>query len=285
MDTTNDYDENKKVYLYQFPDNLEFWNSNISNVSMLDHVKVASCVSAAKNVKRVCLVLIITSSTTIRDILEDWWKIASIRDNIASAYGDYSKSELVFHNTAYRLHEEYHMSYKDIADFLNFEILFLLTGIDLIPTDIHLNGDDNSSGFEDCLISFGISSEEAREWSKFAEENINKEKFPWLPESGPITRSMVREKVRQFKDKVDNHGLSIDWMPSKLKEFSDLESINKRKALLKLWEKSYGIQDFFENRFVKWNKLRTEIYTDWSRNLVTGALNPIDVGKIKTFFP
>lgn len=286
MNPKKDKGKNVKNDPDLLPNEDDYWNSNISNISTLDNVIVASCVSVATDFRNVNLVLFISPGTTIQEIIDDWWQIKAIRDNISNVFGYLPNSELSFHQAVYRLHEEFNMSYKEIAEFLNYEILIpLCVGIQFVLSENEPLPDSFFRNFEECLISFGVSSDAVNDWAKLAKINLSNDKFPWTPEAGPITRSMVREKVRQFRSKVKEDGLQIDINADKTRYFADWVGYHQRKALSRLWNKTYGDQVSYKRKFRKWYEIREKLFFHSAGINIGNRQTPPDVGKIKKFFP
>jgi len=280
------YDPNDRPDLSKFPKKDNLWNSKISNISNLGHVIVASCLTAAMDVRDVNLVIFVTPGTTTRDILNDWWQISAIRENVTNAYGKHSYGKLAIHQTAFRLHEELEMSYKEIAEFLNFEILVTLcVGLHLPPSKLNKTTSTSTSSFEAYLTSFGISVDEVKEWAVSASDELSQGKLPWIPELGPITRPKVREKVRQFRKKISDDGFQINRNADRLRDYTEWTYINERIYLRGLCEFAEGFNEKHKKLFNTWHKLREKIFYIWGSYLTEAYPEPPDVGIINSIFP
>ena len=196
----------------KYPDKDDFWNSNISNVTKLNHVTMAGCISAALDILVCYPVIIVYPGTTKKDIMDDWWQIKEYRNKFSYIQGVFSKPELAFYQTVYRLNREFNMSYGEIAKFLNFEILVLLcAGIGLVEAP----GNTPNVAFwieifKKFLVSYGYTIDEAQMFSVDATESLNQGKLPWDLHTGPYIGPKIREIVRAFEKLVNDENMIID---------------------------------------------------------------------------
>lgn len=149
----------------KYPQKDDFWNANIENITELDHVYVASCVSPAMGIRNINSIILLKPGTTQRDILNDWQQIKKFRENLDNAFGNFNKPELSYHQTAYRLHRDFDMSYGELKKFLNFQILtYLCLGFDIVQETGSKETEIWIQVFEKYLVSFGNTIDDAKEY-------------------------------------------------------------------------------------------------------------------------
>ena len=245
----------------KYPKEDDLWNANISNIVNLEHVVVASCISSALNILRRYPVIIVYPETTRQNIMDDWGKIKEYRTDLNSIQGVFSGAETAFNQTVYRLHNEFKMSYKEIARFLNFEIVvFLCAGLGLVEELGRTSNEFPIQIFERFLVSYGYTIDEVQSFKDDARDALIKGKLPWnlniLPYSGP----KIREMVRAFEKLVNDDNFIIDRKANYLPLF--IINMNSRKLVENYFRKQYEVGNSEEKSFTNWHQLIKSIFRD-----------------------
>lgn len=245
----------------KFPESNDMWGAKIGKLSKLPHVIIASCVSPALYSLQSYPIIIVFPDTTRQDIMDDWKQISEYRTELNRVQGVGSMETIELHQTVYRLHDEFKMSYLEIARFLNFEILVaLFAGLRL--------GEDGGTvqdkilifNFRKILIDYGNTIVEVQAIQDAATTKLIRGKLPWNLDRGPFTPEKIREMVRYFESLVTTQNFIIDLRRDYLLIFVHLN--NARELVRSYYRKQYKVGKKEEKLFQKWNQMVSMICKD-----------------------
>jgi hypothetical protein len=246
----------------KFPKEDDLWNANISNISELDHVVMAVCVSPAINILQGYPVIIVYPDTTRQDIIDDWRQICQYRDSLNNAQGVFSKSVTAVVQTVYRLHTEFKMSYLEIARFLNFEILvFLCAELSIVEEGETISTKGLILFFERFLAACGYTIDDVQAVKEKATNELSRGRLYWNLDSGPYSRAKIREMVRYFGKSVTDEYFTIDRRNDFLVVFCFCT--NSRELVKKYYRRQYEVGDKEDKLLKKWERLITLIRKDF----------------------
>jgi hypothetical protein len=249
----------------KYPKEDDLWNANISNISHLDHVVIASCVSSALDILQSYPVIIVYPDTTRQDVIDDWGKIKEYRTELNSIQGVFSTAGGSLKQTVYRLHNEFKMSYQEIARFLNFEMLvFLCAGLGLSEEYGSTSNEYLIEIFERFLLSYGYTLIDAKRIFRNAKYAMEEGKLPWNLDTGPFDSRKIREAVREFSKLVDDENFIIDRKVDNLPLF--FIYTNSRTHIENKFRKQYKVGTKEEKLFQKWNRLIILILKDFLKH-------------------
>jgi len=245
----------------EYPKKDDFWNANVSNVSDLDHLVMAVCVSPAINILQGYPIIIVYPDTTRQDIIDDWQQICQFRDYLNNTQGVFSKPETAVVQTVYRLHTEFKMSYQEIARFVNLEILVLLcAGLGLVKEIGTISTEGMILLFERFLAASGYTSDEVQAKKEQATNELNRGRLNWNLDSGPYSPQKIREMIRYFGKSVTDEYFKIDRRNDFLVAFSFCT--NSRVLVQRYYRRQYEVGNKEESLFTKWNRLIILILKD-----------------------
>ncbi len=248
----------------KFPKEDDLWNANVSNVSDLDHVVMAVCVSPAINILQGYPIIIVYPDTTRQDIIDDWQQICQYRDYLNNAQGVFSKSETAVVQTAYRLHTEFKMSYLEIARFFNFEILvFLCAGLGLVEEIGTRSTESMTFLFERFLAACGDTID-VQAVKEQATNELNRGSLYCDLDSGPCSPQKIREMIRYFGKSVTKKYFRIDRRNDFLVVFSFFP--NSRELVKKYYRRQYKVGNKEERLFQKWDRMIILILKDFLKH-------------------
>ena len=248
-----------------YPNIDELWNANISNIVKLNHVVIASCVSSAINLFQSYPVIIVNPNTTRQDIMDDWRQIKEYRTILNSNQGVFSKPEASFNQTIYRLHNEFKMSYQEIARFLNFEMLvFLFAGLGLGEEHGSTSNEYLIQIFERFLLSHGHTLLYAIRVFRDAKYALEEGKLPWNLDTGPFNSRKIREAVREFAKLVNGENFIVDRKADYLPYF--FIYMNSRELIESNFRKQYVVGIKENKLFQKWDRMITLIRKDFLKH-------------------
>ncbi len=245
----------------KFPKEDDYWNANVSNIKELNNVKIASCVCPLLGVSNIYSIIILESGTTQSDILDDWQGILEFREKLKGNYGKLKNPLFSYHQSVYRLHNDFNLSYGEIAKYLNFQILIYLC-IDFGL--VQLPGMEEPNIFRiffyQFLMAFGYKTDDADAYYKEVKKDLNNGKFPWKLSKGPIAADTIRDRIKYFNKKVNEENLIIDRTIERL--FDPFILMGSWEFLMELYERTYKVTIKEKQLFDKWYDLRNLIISD-----------------------
>jgi len=249
----------------KYPKEDDLWNANISKISQLDHVVIASCVSSALNILLSYPVIIVYPNTTRQDIMDDWQQISGYRTLLNNNQGVFSKAEGSLKQTVYRLHNEFKMSYQEIARFLNFEMLvFLYAGLGLGEEHGSTSNEYLIQIFERFLLSYGYTLLDAKRRYRDAKYALEEGKLPWSLDAGPFDSKKIREDVREFAKFVQDENFTIDRKADSLLLFC--LHLTSGELVKKYYRRQCEVGNKEERLFQKWNRMIILILKDFLKH-------------------
>lgn len=268
----------------------DYFNARVGEVVKLNHVNVVCSILPkynwkGSNLNKVSLLLLVDSRTTQQDIKDDWQEIIKIRDKVEAFNGVVKVRQLSISQTAYRLKYEFQMTYSEIANFFNFEIIVVLSralGLvnEPIETEYHyINREINA-----YFVGLGYTLDGAKIYTDSAKEELEKGRFPWRFETGPFTGDMVREQVREFKRKLDDSTISLNKTLDYI--FGFIADRQDRENMYSLYARTYQNNKSDQKLLQKFFKTYSLISEDVVNTEVIKLLSEMpEVGKLNSFFP
>jgi len=263
----------------------DYFNARVSRVVELNHVFVACGIFPSFSMNKANLIIIVDTGTTQKDIKDDWEQIIKIRDKVAHWNGEVKVRKLSISQTAFRLKYEFNMSYREIAMFFNFEIVFVLCqGLGLINDPMEREYNEIIEEFNEYFAYLGYSIDDAKEFAEDAKERLEKASFPWTLGTGPFTATKVREQIREFKRKINNSGITLHKKYDFI--FGYMFNSDDREKIYSLYKKTYRINNSDQKLLEKFSRVYSLIYKSIMNSDGIKELSEFpEVGKINSFFP
>jgi hypothetical protein len=174
---------------------------------------------------RMEIAIIINEGTKIEDIRAAWNDIWIERDKLEATQGtdlDATNKDLLQEMYDSKINGS---SYADIAHDLNFDLALYFLGIyynDFLPTII--NPDELSGlsirvgmvcewGYQRIIDGLKIKQDDLYDWLKYLKFKFRAEEVSWTPYEGPITRYLIINKLRQYKQDIKIRKIVVKKSP------------------------------------------------------------------------
>lgn len=280
-----DDDSINEIANQSFPRKDDLWNAHITKTNRIGDLLIAGCYSPRLDIYGENLIIIVTPYTSREDIIGNWGEIIERRERITAFFGDFGRRQLYVRQTVFRLHNDFRMSYSEIALFLNAEILvFLCLGLGLVNGTSEQQKQFMFDLFDDHLIAFGFSQYDVEEYREEAILAIKDKKCPRNFSGGPINSRMIREAIRGLSSKIEVQNISIDKRRDLLMFY--ILNGTERAYVYKLFLMSFPDDEHYINLHIaKWLKMFKMIVKDLAVNLKDYLLQLPSVGDLDQFFP
>lgn len=263
----------------------DVWNTNLTKITQLEHVKIALCVSTKINITKGNLVVFIFPDTTLDDVKKDWKEIKQYRNSLSDAQGQLPVLELGFKQTIYLLHHDFHMSYGSIAKFLNFELLVIIAiQLGLAKEKIELPESVCNFVTTQALLAIGLSKKVIDSLRNKIINSLKMGIVPWDLDSGPFEPSQIREIIRSFSQRVEKKEVVFDRKVEYF--FYYLYPLNARAEIIRLLYKTHRESQKKNQRLInKWESLRIEMLKDFLLKMQDLYPTPATMGGLDRLFP